>query len=301
MKKVICALAIMLIIVSIVACRKSVDATDPSGNNNPKNDTASVIVPFPQTIVTQCPGAPNYGDSILYLQPSAGDYIVSPINHPDSGKYFAWPEGMDINKNTGAINVSHSEGGLRYSIGYVKNGTTDTCMQTMILAGASYPDSLYVLNSNERYAIPYFNSNPNLVAICSGSGVPGGGLTCIWDVTGQAASQHIIIDHNTGVIDLKNTLNQGAFGLLPINGTTVQTTISYKLNDNSNMAMQRITVNFVYYNRKADVPPDLLAAVEDKLNKILQNVLLIDLLSSSNKTTNTGNPRPPIIIVTRYN
>jgi hypothetical protein len=303
MKKIICALVIMLIIISIPACRKSVEPNDPQNNNNTNNnttDTTTVIVPFPQTTVTHCPGAPDYGDSIIYMQPSTGDYIVSPINHPDTGKYFAWPVGMDINKNTGAINVTHSEGGLRYSIGYVKNGTTDTCMQTMILAGVSYPDSIYVLNSSERYAEPYFNANPSLVSICSGSGIPGSGLTCMFDVTGQATSQHIDIDHNTGVIDLKNTLNHGAFGLLPLNGATIQTTISYKLNDNSNMAMQRITVNFIYFNRKADVPPDLLAAVEDKLNKILQSVLLIDLLGSANKT-NTGNPRPPIIIVTRFN
>jgi hypothetical protein len=46
MKKVICALAIMLIIVSIVACRKSVEPNDSPGNNT-KKDSASVIVPFP--------------------------------------------------------------------------------------------------------------------------------------------------------------------------------------------------------------------------------------------------------------
>jgi hypothetical protein len=298
MKKSICIniLAVLLFLISIQACKKSVDS-----NKAPGTDTTSVvIVPFPQIMQTNCPGAPNYGDSIIYLQPATGNYIVKPINNPDTGKYFSWPAGLDINPNTGAINVSKSEGGVRYNIGYVKKGTTDTCMQTMILAGVSYPDSIYVLANNEQYARPYFNSDPNLVSICSGSGVPGGGITCMFDINGQVTRQHIAIDRNTGVIDLKNTLNQGAFGLFPLNGATVESTISYKLNDNSNMAMQHIPVKFIYYNKKSDVPPDLLNSLKDKLNKILNKLLLINLLGSASQS-NSGNPRPPIIIITRYN
>ena len=59
---------------------------------------------------------------------------------------------MVINKNTGAIHVSKSETGLRYNCGYVKPGTTGTCIQTLLPAGISYADSLYVLNNGERHA-----------------------------------------------------------------------------------------------------------------------------------------------------
>jgi hypothetical protein len=302
MKRSICActLAVALLFISILSCRKSVNSKANLGDTHSTDTSiATTVVPFPQTLATQCAGAPDYGDSILYLQPSDGDYVVKPINKPDSGQYFAWPAGMDINQYTGAINISKSETGLRYKIGYIKNGTTDTCLQTMILAGASYADSIYVLGDSQQYAMPYFNANPNVTSVCNGGGYTGG-ITCMFDVTGQAANQHISIDDNTGVIDLRKTLNQGAFGLLPLNGTKIQTTISYKLADNSNMAMEQIPVTLIYYARKSDVPPDLIAAIADRLNKTLQNLLMINLLGASDAGVK-GNPRPPIIVVTRYN
>ena len=310
MKKVtcICTLAVLLMFFCISACRKTgelsytnpngtTSGTKPDSTSTKDTSTSSVVVPFPKTPVTQCSGAPNYGDSIIYLQPVAGDYIVRPLNNPDTGKYFSWPVGMVLDKNTGAINVSRSENGLRYNIGYVRKGTTDTCMQTIILAGASYPDSVFVLANGEQFELPYFNANPNLISICSGQTT--GGITCMFDIDNNATNKHISIDHNTGVIDLKKTLNQGAFGLLPLDGTTISTTIAYKLNDNSSMAMQHIPVNMIYYTRKQDVPASLLAAVEDKLNKVTQSLLLINLIATPDRG-NTGNPRPPIIIVTRF-
>jgi hypothetical protein len=48
------------------------------------------------------------------------DYIITPVNSPGTGKYLAWPIGMKIDSTTGAINVSKSESGLRYMIGFVK-------------------------------------------------------------------------------------------------------------------------------------------------------------------------------------
>ena len=41
--------------------------------------------------------------------------------------------------------------------------------------------------------------------------------------------------------------------------------------------MQKITVKLIYYNRKSDVPADLLAAVTDKLSKIVNQLLLINI------------------------
>lgn len=299
-------LVTLLLLTSITACKKSLDASSNAGNGNNGNDTTQTPnkpdtgsrVAFPQTQLTGCPGAPDYGDSIFFVQPATNgaDYIIRPINQPDSGTFFAWPQGMIIDKNTGAINVTKSEGGLRYKIGYVKEGTTDTCLQSIIIAGVSYADSLYVLSDDERYAKPYYNADPNLTAICDGSGVPGG-ITCNFDINGQAKNQGVIIDHNTGVIDLKSTASK-AFGLLPLNGTTVNATIYYQLNDNSNMAVQKITVTFVYYFKKSDVPAGLLALVSDKLNKVLSQLLLINLPGDASQQVK--GPRPPIIIVTRY-
>jgi len=296
--------AVLLFCASVVACKKSIDtnvAPDPGISDSStvalSSDTAQTLVAYPKQRNTNCANAPDYGDSVIFIQ--SGSFTVKPINHPDTGTYFSWPTGMVIDKNTGAINVSKSETGLRYNIGWVKKGTTDTCMQTMILAGMSYEDSLYVLNDDQRYAKPYYNADPNQAPPCSGSGVPGGG-GCSFDLNGQLTKHYIAIDKNTGIIDLKNTASK-AFGILPQNGATVQTTMEYKINDASNLAMQKITVKLIYYNRKSDVPADLLAAVTDKLNKIVNQLLLINIPGTGGQQTFSGNPRPPIIIVTRYN
>jgi hypothetical protein len=144
-----------------------------------------------------------------------------------------------------------------------------------------------VLQDGQTTASPYFNANPNLTSVCSGS---QGGPGCQWDITGLAKLQKITIDNHTGVIDLQQTLNDGAFGLLLLNGSSVQTTITYQLNDNSNMATQQTPVKLIFYNKKSDIPQSLLNQITNRQNNIIQQLLI--LLG--------GNPRPPLIIITRF-
>jgi hypothetical protein len=250
-------------------------------------------VPYPQSPVTGCTYAPDYGDTLIFPQPTNQDYIITPINNPGVGKYFSWPEGMVIDSVTGAINVTRSETGERYAIGFVKAGTTDTCLQTLILGGAAYMDSVYVLANGQTQASPYFNANPYQAPVCNGSSGPGPG--CQFDVNNNAKNQKIIMDDKTGIIDLKKTLNGGllggAFGLLPANGQTIETTIYYRLNDGSNNTLQHITVQMMYFNSKSQIGTGLLNNLLLKVNNIL----------TGNIISKTGNPRPPLIIITRYN
>ncbi len=296
---------VLLSATGFITCKKTVekDNTGFASNIGGTPDSNTLIlstgdttVAYPKRRITNCPGGPDYGDSVIFVQPSSSDYIIVPRNQPAPGTYFAWPGGMVIDKHTGSINVTKSEMGLRYNIGYVKEGTTDTCVQTIILAGASYADSIYVISNNERYATPYFNADPALTSICSNSGQ--GGKSCEFDVTDQLGKKSIKIDKKTGVIDLTNTL-KSAFGPLPVNGATVTTTMSYTLNDKSNLATEQITLQLIYYNKKSDVPASLLATVTDKLNKIQNGSLLVNVPGSGQQLRN-GNPRPPIIIVTRF-
>lgn len=315
MKKKIFSLLIFAFLIIPFACRKSFDpvvttATNSASDSPNQNGTDSarqgqqlpapppggiITVPFPETGITGCSYAPNYGDSIVYPQPTNQDYIVFPVNNPGPGKYFSWPVGMVIDSVTGAINLTKSETGERYMIGFVKDGTTDTCLQSLIIGGADYMDSVYVLADNHTQAFPYFDADPNKTPPCNGSGVSGPG--CQFDVNGQAASQRVIVDKNTGMIDLKKTLDNGllglggAFGLLPADGSVVNTTIYYKLNDASNNALQHIDVQLVYYTRKSQMSSSLLSDVLLKLNNILTGSLI----------SKSANPRPPLIIITRYN
>lgn len=74
-------------------------------------------VPSPAKGV-HCPDGPKYKDSVIYIESKSGNYIVRPINNPGAGKYYSWPQGMVLDSVTGSINVTKSETGLRYKIGF---------------------------------------------------------------------------------------------------------------------------------------------------------------------------------------
>lgn len=257
----------------------------------PPSDTGNnVLPPLPQTApLAGCSVLPIYGDTIIFPQPTINgqDYIMNPVNSPGTGKYFAWPQGMVIDPNTGAINLTKSETGMQYAIGFVKDGTTDTCLQKLVVGGAAYLDSVYVLADGATQAAPYFDANTLLPSVCAGNG-------CTFDVTGSAASKKVIVNTLSGVIDLQKTLNGtgllgGAFGLLPISGSSLNADIYYKLNDASNNALQHITVQIEYYDSKALISGGLLGSIVNKLNNAI----------SGNMISNYANPRPPLIIIVR--
>jgi hypothetical protein len=295
------------VLILAAACQKSISdlkeqVTPPALTSHDttqpykKPDTVvTQVAPYPQAPLTGCAYDPSYGDSIIYPQPTTGgqDYIVRPVNNPGPGKYLSWPIGMVIDSLTGAIDVTKSETGERYAIGFVKSGTTDTCLSNLIIGGDAYFDSVYVIANGQTQALPYFEANATITSICSSS-ADG----CAFDITGSAASKKVVVNPVTGAIDLAKTLNgpggllsTGAFGLLPLDGATATATIYYKLNDASNMAIQHIDVQFAYYGSKASINAGLLGGLLNKVDNVI-NGLLID---------NMVNPRPPLIIITRRN
>ena len=280
-------------ILCAVACKKSLSPQSlDSGNNNNHHDTTLVnpIVPYPLTPLAECDNAPNYGDSIVFPQPTkSSDYFIYPLNNQDvSGTYLSWPDGLVLDSKSGAINLTQSETGARYSVAFVKSGTTDTCISQLIVGGAAYMDSVYVLSESKKTAIPYFNANPNQPSVCEA----GSGVDCKFDYNNFAHNQGIEIDEKTGFIDLQKTMEKSPFGLIPLNGTTVLTTIYYQLNDNSNKAAQKIQLKMIYYNHKSDIPSGLLATVSENLFNTLNDLLLL---------SKTGKSRPPLIIIVRQN
>jgi hypothetical protein len=287
------SLILLITFFCAIACKKSIDPAIPNTVGSTPHDTtlavpAVPVVPYPVGPVQECSFAPDYGDSIVYTQPPTnGDYYAYVQNNQGiQGTYLSWPGGLNLNPNTGAIDLTQSETGLRYSVAFVKSGTTDTCISQLIVAGAAYMDSVYVLTVNDT-AKPYFNANPNWPSPCQ----TNQGKGCQFDYNDYAKNQGIVIDQHTGFIDLQKTMKKSLFGLLPINGTTVNTTIYYWLNDASNYADQKIQLQLVFYNHKSDIPAGLLSSITNNLINTLDNLLL----------SKGPSPRPPLIIIVRDN
>jgi len=79
----------------------------------------------------------SYGDSILYMR-SSGDNIVYPASHRD-GRYTGFPDGIEIDEASGAINLANSETGLRYKITHTAPDGTKTEIK-VVLSGITFTD-----------------------------------------------------------------------------------------------------------------------------------------------------------------
>lgn len=280
------------------ACSKANrSGTDPESNTDPLVD--SPIKGNTAPAVNQCPNAPDYGDSILYLQPVNGQYMVSPLNNTGiTGTYLSWPEGLSLNKNTGTINVSKSETGVRYLVGFVKDGTTDTCISQLILGGITYLDSIYVIGNNDTLAKPIFNANPLAPPACDPSDDTdypdnngNGNNKCSFDDNtpgSKANDQKLRVRTLNGYINLKKSLNDGLFGPNVKNGDTKTINILYSLNDNSKKAVQQISVKVMYYDKATNIPASLVNEVQFKRADMMSFRIV------------NGKPRPPLLIIAGY-
>jgi hypothetical protein len=223
----------------------------------------------------------SYGDSILYLKPAASDYIVSPVN-PRTGTYSAFPEGIEIDDKTGAINISRSETGLRYRINYKSPNGTETST-TVVLSGINFADRFYRLSQNDTIAMPVYNANPARSLPVNGS---------VFDEGGTAGISGCDIKTVNGQINLAQSVRNGLFGSNPTNDDRKDVEIVYRLNDNSNKAVNKIKVRLYYYTSMASVAPDLLQTLQDRESG---GVFLRGATASSTKQA--ARPRPPCVII----
>ncbi|MGN6435385.1 MAG: hypothetical protein ACTHMM_02590 [Agriterribacter sp.] len=287
--------------VLLVACVKKMDdVSNPAPERSSRNSNSDSSRPA----INSC--APDYGDSIICYQylASGNDYKILPLNNPGRGRYIAEPDGLIIDNNTGEINVTKSESGLAFRVGFIAEGSTDTCFTKVITSGINYLDGVYVLEDNDTLAVPVYNGNINGGPVCGTGGIfsdcefdddedddngngigdePPAGQTC--------NSRNIRVDRRTGVISLKRSVLDGIFGTLnPDNGKTVEATLYYRLNDCSNKALRRIDLKFTYYSNLSDVPGALITDITDAVDNILHWLL-------PSKKEKTANPRPPHIVV----
>ncbi len=223
----------------------------------------------------------SYGDSILYLRPSAGDYIVYPTSQR-AGTYSGFPYGIEIDDNTGAINVSKSETGLRYRITHTAtDGTKTTNM--VVLSGITFADHFYRLSSGDSIAHPIYNSNPNRILPLSGSSFDEGNVAN----TGGCS-----VKTDNGKINLRETIRNGVFGSPPRNDEQRTFEIKYKINDASGKTENKLKVLLYWYNTMADVPQYVWDILNDRTT---QGVFLKGATAS--RTEQAAKPRPPCVII----
>lgn len=219
-----------------------------------------------------------YGDSIIYLRNQPGDYIVTPAKQRP-GTYSGYPEGIEIDEKTGAINVSKSETGLRYKITHTApDGTVANTM--LVLSGITFPDKYYYLSRNDSIAFPVYNAHPSRALPLAGS---------TFDEGNAANTSGCSVRTNNGQINLAETIRNGVFGNTPKNDVRKDFEIVYRLNDGSNKAKNKLKVRLYWYNTIADVPADLLETLNDRTEQ--------GVFFRSGGGVRVAKPRPPCVII----
>ncbi len=226
----------------------------------------------------------SYGDSIIYLKPTAGDYIVYPVSHRE-GVYSGFPEGIEIDGATGAINVSESETGLRYRITHV-SPKGDTTRAMVVLSGITFTDHFYILSAGDSVANPVYNAHPSRVLPLQGSSFDEGNLA-----NGGGCS----VQTDNGKINLSESIRRGVFGDTPENDDKKEIEIRYRINDGSGKSLNKLKVLLYWYNTMNDVPQYVWDILSDRSS---QGVFLRG--SGAGETLlaeQVAKPRPPCVII----
>jgi hypothetical protein len=233
----------------------------------------------------------SYSDSIFYLR-STGNNIVTPMPTNKSGKYFAFPKGIELNENTGQIDLASSEMGLRYKIMFVPDGTNDTISTKIVLAGINFYDGIYKLASGDSFASPIYNAK----GVAYTPGTFGTGLNNTFDEGNGCNNQGCSVSLTNGKINLAKSMRDGAIS--SNHDSQKEFTYYYKMDDASGRALNKLKVKLYYYNTVADIPQYLWDILNiDHAGTILRNA---KGNTENQFTQGIARPRPPCIIIVHH-
>jgi hypothetical protein len=260
-----------LLIVVFTACQK-----DSNGSYvKPPIDTQPPPPPPPPGITL------SYGDSIFYLS-AAGTNIISPKPLSKLGKFYGFPDGIELDSLNGNIDIANSETGLRYKIMFIPDGTTDTVSTKIVLSGINFYDHIYHITKGDSIATPVYNANGKAYA----PGLFGTGTTNIFDDGNGCNNQGCNVSLANGSINLTQSLRSGA--IPSTHDSQKEFVYYYRMDDKSGKTLNKLKVKLYYYNKMADIP------------QYLWDILLVDHAGTILRTTmaqRVAKPRPPCMII----
>lgn len=234
---------------------------------------------------------PDYGDSVFYPRGGNTDYTISPL-HPGTGQYFGFPDGIIIDKNTGVINISKSETGLRYRISFLPDGSADTVSTMITISGINYLDGFYLLSGDDSILHPIYNGLPATV-------LPGIGTGSLFDEGALCNNSGCIVNTANGDINLAATVRSQVFGNIPANNARQEFQLNYRLQDQSGNASNSLRVKIYYFDTMADVTNEAFDILTARQGTVIgvppHNVPAV--IPAGNGSKQPSRPRPPCIFI----
>ena len=253
-----------------------------------KDNPPAPVVPPPDSAL-------SYGDSVFYLQNQSSDYIITPTQ-TKHGQYTGFPEGIDIDGNTGAINISKSETGLRYRITFKADGATDSISTVILISGINFLDGFYKISTADSVAVPIYNARNT-------NAIPGTNNGSVFDEGSNCNGAGCKVDVSVGTINLAQTVRNGVFGSTPSNNDRKVFLMNYRINDKSGKALNTLKVKLYYFNSINDVTQEVFDIIASRQGTLLRyNSLSYAALSNFRPAGTAGvskpsKPRPPCIFI----
>ncbi len=167
----------------------------------------------------------------------------------------------------------------------------------IVISGINFYDRIYNLSKGDSIAPSIYNA----------SGIPffpgqfGSGKANVFDYGSGCNSQGCAVSLINGKINLAKSLRNGA--IPRINDSQKEFTYYYRMDDQSDKAINRLKVKLYFYNTAADIPKylwDILLI--DHAGTIIPNIRQSGIMPpASTQTTTTeiatAKPRPPCLII----
>ncbi len=215
---------------------------------------------------------PDYGKPVVFL---GGNNKIRPTNKPPADGFFSVePNGLEIDQDSGEIDLAQSDTGICYKILFTDCDKRVTSTQ-LTISGINYESKVYSLSRGETLIKPFYNSKLQTPPPNQGS---------VYDTRGTAQKQGLFVDPKTGWIDLKKTIEQGACGFresapgsgkietrIPINGASKEFEMYYSIQDESKGTLNKITLRIHFYDSEADIPAEVNDRYKWKRDWILNN------------------------------
>ena len=251
----------------------------------------------------------RYADAVFYYREQSEEYVEKPLKN-QAGTYGSSPKGLVIDPTSGAININKSESGLTYQVWFKPTGSSETVNSEVTIAGINFQSRVYNLASGDVVARPFYNVQHNVAAPFGVENKAAGSefandndravAALLSATTGQKKTTGVEIDGLSGAIDLRKAVENGVFGVKPVDGTMKNFRLYYRLNDGSRKALNYIDVRLHYYSRASAVPASLLAQANYKTKATFRQATLSlgDTPTSTDVEMNASRPtRPPDVII----
>jgi len=222
--------------------------------------------------------AVDYGDSVFYLDPANPDVRARPKGGA-RGRYYGFPEGIVLDQNTGIIDISKSETGLRYRVSFVADGGGDTLSSMVTVSGINFLDGFYRLSTADSIVHPMYNGR-------KGDVIPGVNGGSVFDEGNGCNSQGCTVNTGNGEINLAQTVRNGVFGAVPVNNDRHEFVLRYRIDDRSGKAANALNVKLYYFETMNDVTPEVYDILNSRQGTILAGV-----------NAQLAKPRPPCIFI----